>query len=727
MKISKVVSAILSGVIFLSAISVTVCADKSEDFEGDTAPIAAQELENSALRLKIAEDGELQLTDIKSGHIASSRNAYYKDDFYSLSSYKMLMSSEVAIDYYNVDDAKVSNQNAIAYSSEAEVSVLKEQDCIVASYSFTSYEISFSVIYTLLEDSLEASIDIESIKESGDYRLNKISLLPGLFSGNGNDEGYIFVPDGSGALINFNNKAAVGYSARVYGSDLAIQERLNKSKTEVISMPVFGAVKNDAAMFAIVTSGDAAADISAGTQNSDSWYNFVYSTLNIRSTYEKLMFSADKTDRSRSTAYSKNLLIQGFNKYTVRYYLLPENSGYVEMAEVYRGYLIDEKGLERSVSEPKFNIELIGAIDVKANFLGFSYYKTKSLTSYSEAVDILKKLQELGIEDIRLRYIGWNNNGITNKNVMKSATTMRVLGGKGEFTALNGFAKENNITVDYDIDMLRFYGGSKKYKVSSPFNEAISFSRYLRSVYATDISKRSWYMLSAKYLVDNFETLKKSLGKLGVENISLASLSNTLYSDLKAKNQITRSEMQLEVEKILSGREELNISAQTANAYALPYVSMIYSAPCYTSGYNIFDKEIPFYQIVLHGIVDMTGESQFISDNRSINYLKAVETGTQLLYTGMATASSDIVDTDYDYLYGTDFSLWEDDAVGKHTEYQPLLKRIYDKVITNHLELAPNVYKTVYENGVEVVVNYNNYAVNINGTEIEAYGFYEVA
>ena len=182
MKISKVVSAILSGVIFLSAISVTVCADKSEDFEGDTAPIAAQELENSALRLKIAEDGELQLTDIKSGHIASSRNAYYKDDFYSLSSYKMLMSSEVAIDYYNVDDAKVSNQNAIAYSSEAEVSVLKEQDCIVASYSFTSYEISFSVIYTLLEDSLEASIDIESIKESGDYRLNKISLLPGLFT-----------------------------------------------------------------------------------------------------------------------------------------------------------------------------------------------------------------------------------------------------------------------------------------------------------------------------------------------------------------------------------------------------------------------------------------------------------------------------------------------------------------------------------------------------------------
>lgn len=725
MKFFRCLSAVLLLAIVLSTSSFTILADGDIDSPNNIV-VKNQQLENSVLKLEVSEKGELKLTDKKSGQTFSSRNSFAKNDEYSLSSYRLKMDAEVEIDYYNIHDALISNQSAVAYSSEADISVKKEKGVIVVKYYFTSYKIGFNVEYRLFDDSFEAVIDIKSIKEGKDYGLNKISLLPGFFSGNGDDNGYIFVPDGSGALINYNNNAVNEYSSEVYGSDISIQERLKRSKSETVRMPVFGAVNDGLGMFAIITSGDAAAKISAGTKNNDNWYNYVYSTLNVRSTYEKMMFSADKTNRSRSTAYSKNLLTSDFDEYSVRYYVFSENVGYSQMAKIYRKYLIEEKKLKSNVNEPKLNIELIGAIDIKANFLGFTYYKNKPLTTYSEAVNIIKKLKKAGIENIAIRYSGWSNNGITNDSVMEKTKVMGVLGGKKDFAVLNDFAEKNEVSIDYNIDMLKFYSGSKKYRVSSPFKETLSFSRYLRSVYATDISKRSWYMLSPKYIEDNFVTVDESLKKLGIKNISLYSLSNTLYSDLNGQQPITRTAMQISAQKIFSGCKGSKVSAECANAYIIPYVAKIYSTPCYSSGYNILDKEIPFYQIVIHGLVDMTSESQFISDNRLVNYLKSIETGSQLLYTGIAKPTSEIVDTDYDYLYGTNYLLWIDDAAQKYKEYQPLLKKIYNSVITDHFEMQFNVYKTVYENGIEVIVNYNNNDVTVDGIKIEAYGFCEV-
>ena len=269
--------------------------------------------------------------------------------------------------------------------------------------------------------------------------------------------------------------------------------------------------------------------------------------------------------------------------------------------------------------------------------------------------------------------------------------------------------------------MLKFYKGAKKYRVSSPFNDRISFSRYLRSVYAKDISKRSWYLLSAKYLESNYSTLEKSLKRLDMESYSLASITSSIYSDFNSKDTVTRSEMLNSAAAVLKASGKT--AGETANSYALPYLNKIFSAPMYSSGYLILDKEIPFYEITLHGMIDLTGESQFVSNDRSVNYLKTVETGSQLMYTGMAADSSEIVDTDYDYLYGTSFSLWKDDAVSKYKEYYPLLKEISDSLIVSHRELQDNVFETGYENGVKVIVNYNSQDVQADGIKIPAYGF----
>ena len=46
-----------------------------------------------------------------------------------------------------------------------------------------------------------------------------------------------------------------------------------------------------------------------------------------------------------------------------------------------------------------------------------------------------------------------------------------------------------------------------------------------------------------------------------------------------------------------------SILADQANAYALPYADHIINVPLSSSKFDIFDAEIPFYQIVMHGVV----------------------------------------------------------------------------------------------------------------------------
>ena len=505
----------------------------------------------------------------------------------------------------------------------------------------------------------------------------------------------------------------------MYGTEASKDNNMKTSYDRSVRMPVYGMVKNGSGMFAIIESGDAVASISAASANTESYYNYANATANIRCTYEKAMFTAN--DKTNQTVFAAVKQTDGAEAFTVRFYLLGKGADYVEMAKVYRNYLTTEKGLEKQKTSAELNVELIGAIDVKANFLGFSYYKSKALTEYSEALDIVKELKKDGIENIAIRYLGWSNNGMTNAAVMKKVKASGVLGGKKDLRLLNEYLNGEGISAYYDIDMLKFYKGAKKYKVSSPFNDRISFSRYLRSVYAKDISKRSWYLLSSKYLESNYSTLEKSLKRLDMESYSLATVTSSIYSDFNSKDTVTRSEMLNSAAAVLKAAGKT--AGETANSYALPYLNKIFSAPMYSSGYLILDKEIPFYEITLHGMIDLTGESQFVSNDRSVNYLKTVETGSQLMYTGMAADSSEIVDTDYDYLYGTSFSLWKDDAVSKYKEYYPLLKEISDSLIVSHRELQDNVFETGYENGIKVIVNYNSQDVQADGIKIPAYGF----
>ena len=101
-------------------------------------------------------------------------------------------------------------------------------------YYFEDMEVGFSIQYHLTEDGFTVTVPfedfIERIEEGRTaadrgtvsyWGVRSISILPYFGAAGLEDSGYMLIPDGSGALINFNNqKASYGaYSQNVYGRD----------------------------------------------------------------------------------------------------------------------------------------------------------------------------------------------------------------------------------------------------------------------------------------------------------------------------------------------------------------------------------------------------------------------------------------------------------------------------------------------------------------------------
>ena len=273
-------------------------------------------------------------------------------------------------------------------------------------FGFTTANVYIPVQYTLTEDGFQAEIVASEIQGVGanPYLVDTVSLLPYFGAGGLEDEGYLFVPDGSGALINFNNnkQAMQIYNAPVYGSNPTVVTTKQGTVRETIRLPIFGAKVNDHAFLAVITSGDASSTITASTSRKINSYNYVHANAVLTDYNLKILKGDQNAGKNSTTIDYKDNQTEGKN-YCVRYFFLEgENANYTGMSNCYRDYLVKNDLLKDSplADEKYMVVDLVGAVSIKKYVMGVKRPVVTALTTYDDVCQIVKELKAQGVENL---------------------------------------------------------------------------------------------------------------------------------------------------------------------------------------------------------------------------------------------------------------------------------------------------------------------------------------
>ncbi|MFW5787902.1 MAG: DUF5696 domain-containing protein, partial [Halanaerobiales bacterium] len=557
-----------------------------------------------------------------------------------------------------------------------------------------------------------------------------IDVLPYFSAGSIKDEGYIFVPDGSGALINFNNGKVdlPKYHKLVYGKDKALAEIKRKATISApVRLPVFGIKKNNQGFLGIIEDGDNMAEIRAKVANNINSYNTVYSQFGIIPyTNMQLVGATEKGSNINLYQSRKNS-----SRIAIRYKLLTgEETGYSGMARNYRRYLKEKYKWEKLAGDDIFPmlVEIIGGYHKILPWMGIPRRTVIPLTTFSEAKNLIEELQEVGIKNPDILYNGWLSGGIKHIYPEKVAIEKK-LGGKKDFEEFSEYLQENQIDLYPEVDFLYVHND----RIFDGFNWFNHSSRYLEGgqakVYDYNQATYRWqpdessYLLSPRFLEGLIDKFMSDYKEMDISGLSLRHLGSEYYSDFRKDPDILvdREQAVSIIEQEINNINKVvpDLMVRGGNFPALSRSRYIVEAPMYGGADNLIDRGIPFYQMVLHGYVKYTGKPINLAASSKRELLKIIETGAIPYYRGSYQRSDLLKQSNFNENYSLYYQDWIEQAGDFYEEAAEVLVDLQDKEIINHKQISKNAYQTEYENGVSIVVNYGEGPVEVNNTLIQ--------
>ena len=620
---------------------------------------------------------------------------------------------------------KRNNNNYLRSGSadDCRVTVKDIKNGIRAEYDYYKAGISFPVEYTLEGDPLRASLKTDSIIESEPANTaTEISLLGSFGAASQKEEGYFVIPDGCGALVRFNNgrvKDSTAYSQPVYGSDITAVPTSKGAVTEQIYLPVYGIVKEDNALLAVAAGGDSNARLSVRISGqSGSGYNLCGFTFVLRGT-DTYYMSGKLSDK---ITVFENGSIRSGDIDMLYYPVTGRDIGYADLAERYRQYLSEDAGVSSRENSAPLHIALYGGALKKKPVFGVPVTMKQSVTSYSQAQKILSGLVGKGAEDMIVSYDNWNDDGIGCR-VDTGSSPSGTLGGRDALDSLMDYADENGIEL-YPVSDSCVYlpGGGYSAFSGSAVRISGSYSRivsYDRAYGIPDGFRKNMSLLSPEKFGEVLGKSGSSISAAGFGGICPGRLTSVLYGDY-SKSPVSRDRaMELQCSSLESLDRELDILADTANAYAFPYVSCITGVPMTSSRFDIFDEDVPFLQLVLRGLIPCyTGAVNGSPDPESL-LLRAASLGMGISFDMTYSETGVLKDTEYDRLYYSDYSSWSDTAAVGYRFLQPLLSEVSGQTITDYTaENGGRRIITEYSGGTEVITDLDERTVEFGGRKL---------
>lgn len=435
-----------------------------------------------------------------------------------------------------------------------------------------------------------------------------------------------------------------------------------------------------------------------------------------------------------------------------------EQYTYVDYAKMYREYLIDSGRMsDEKVTQQKtpFYLELMGAIDKGVTRFGMPVTIKQPLTTYTQALEIANKLYEAGIDGSSLivRYNYWANDGYFN-TVNNNVRLLSEMGSEKELKELANTLAEKGSGFYPSADFLYVYkeGGGLNYQADTARRLDKSVARVNIRSLATGVegSEEELYktIVSPGMMLPFATSYLKSYEKLwDHKQISMLGVGQYLNSNYKTGSVVTREQALQETVKTLELYQDYSIMVDQGNDYTWGYADHIIDIPMGSSEYLSSTGSIPFLQIVLHGYVNYTGEAFNTEADYTTSILKAVETGAGVHFRWMAAENSIFQNTSFANFYSLNYNDSFDEAIDAYTQVSKVVDLVVDQEIDQHEEVeayvqspyigdiesasaefrrteTDNVFMTTFENGVQVLVNYNSYNIELEDrTVVEAQSF----
>nr|WP_209974516.1 DUF5696 domain-containing protein [Lederbergia galactosidilytica] len=720
----------------------TAADDQSEDDNNKGNGIKLDPPDENKFE-KVAENTNLILrADPESGHfivdnkktgksLRSFPNPEGWDEGNTSDSWQIHLQSPFMFSYVEFNVRKDVVKESSFHSQGGTVDFKKLENGFQVTYEMPNIGFVIPIEVQLEEDYVETKvladeiIDIKEFPEGDDQgkkdpksRLVSLRLFPFLGAETSKKEdGYVFLPDGPGALVEFQQDRANTnnlYTERVYGDDWSFSSNSNFSTRQPVRMPTFGIKSENQTFLGLIEEGDVYANIVSAPSETLTQYNWATAEHLFRFKFFQ------PTNRKKLEGYFTYSEEMQREERTVRYYMLAgEDPSYVDMAKRYRQYLMEEKGLTRS--EAKENISLHLALiggGTKKGFIRDSYLP---LTTAEQAGQIVKELNTSGVEDMSIHYYGWQRGGY--ENYGGHFPVAKKLGGNDEMKKFVDFAHTKGFQVYLDASSYTYNNTNK-----DGFRPKRDALRDLSSTVIKEYSYRGEkYLVSPKFMEKTILQDIEEAKELKVDGYlygdGIGSILSTDYNNKYFANRRETKELQERV--IEKTAVELNkVYISEGNFYGLKNVQHL-SEMDDDYSYDLFvDQKIPFAQIALHGLISYSFQYGNMGGSTENRFLQGIEYGALPSFILTYEQSQKLMEsTSLRRFYSANYKDWEKEIAAQYQSYNEALADVQDQFIVDHQMIANDVFETRYENGKRIIVNYNKTPYNKDGIAIEAEDF----
>lgn len=595
-----------------------------------------------------------------------------------------------------------------------------------AKIDFPTQQLGFETEVKLYDDgSITACIPESSIYENADNKkIGNIYLFPLLGNSRlGEKDGYMFVPDGNGALMYLDDKDGrfdSGYVQKVYGSDIGVGESYvlsllwSKYEThndaEMILAPVYGMVHTDDKIgyLAVIESGDEEASIYATPNGAYSDYNWITAAFRKCTTYIQPTSNSGGsvtkvTDRIKYDINVRYMFVNG------------EEANYTGLAKRYRDYLIEKDELVKVEDEFKVRLDFLG-VDVENWML---WKKDVPVTTVDNIREIYDDLESANVTDILSLYKGWQDGGIYDLPVTSYDVDSSIGGSK----AMSGFmdeCEEKNIDFYLYTDCVRANPetGNTTFDTVKKMDKRL----YKESTYQTVYDEFVYW--TPQKTLENLEKLQKGFSQKGVDKIALSKIGNTMFTYTMGDIMQTRAVSKYLYEEALKRMSDsMDLMLEAPVQCYWQYAKAIVDMPIDDSDYIYTDQSVPFLSIALKGIIPMYGDYVNFEANEREYFLKLVETGIYPSFYLTYENPSELIYTNSSDVYTSQYSVYRQQILDYYSELKEINELTKGSLITGHEINDKGITVVTYDNGVKIYINYSESDISLEGVNVPALSY----